>query len=251
MFKIINLKLFIVSIWLVIFVTPVFAAKIIVQQVDSNAIVGCPFDVDLMIDTDGDEIQWSTINIDFLSWIMLKWFVFGDTINIGFPIMQSWNNLIAFWFRFPGVFTWTVKFATLRIQQNDKIDKNSLKFNWSNKLWDSTDFMDVHLFGWKDNLKWIENKEFVFVEWSCPELSNLSWDQLSSSFDQNEHLMQLYKTIDGYLLDQNKNNLWAWILSNIYYVMSLLLLAVIIILMVLYKKWKLNKILKNNSVKNV
>lgn len=253
MFRNINLKLFIVSVGLVLFATPVFAANIIIEKVDSDMVVWCPFDVDVFLDADWDKIQGSTINVDFLSWMILKWFLYGETINVWFPIIQSWNNLIAYGFKFPGTFTWIVKFATLRVQQNDKIDKNSLKFNWNEKLWDSTDFMDVHLFGWKDNLKWIENQEFIFVEWSCPELSALSWDQLSSMFDQKWHLMDLYKTIDDYLLLKDKNNVWLWIVWNVYYVISLLLLIIIILMVILYKKWKLrfNKILKNNSAKNV
>jgi hypothetical protein len=218
----------------------VFAAKMIVEPVENLLVVWCPFDVDLMIDADGDEVQWSTINIDLLSWLMLKWYAYGDTINIWFPIMSNWNNLIAYWFKFPGVFTGLVKFATLRLQQNDKINKNSLHFNRNQKVWDSTDFMDVHLLGWKDHLQWIENKEFIFADGNCPGLSILSWDQLSPNFDQKAHLMWLYQTIDDFLLQKNKSGLWNRITSNIYYSLSFLLLLIIIIsLIILYRRRKI------------
>lgn len=237
-------------IWLYI---PVFAAKFIVQKADiNNAFYSCPFDVNIMIDAWSQEIKWWSVSIDLQSWLKLEGVSFGDKINLSFPIRYDLqkSKLIAYWFKFPGSFTWVVKFLTLRLKQDDKIERNSIKFNWYN-TWDTTDFMDIYPMWGADILDNIENQDFIFSDGDCPSVWLLSGDQFMSWFDANGHLMWLYNQIDGFLKDQNKFNLKDFIKNNIYYVISILLFIIILIVVgILYKKDKL-QFLKNKKWNNV
>lgn len=229
---------------------PVFAAKIIVQPVSQQFYYGCPFDVDIMIDAQWEDNIGASIYLNLQTGLTLQWFAFGDQFNLNFPIKNAWNLLKAYAFKFPWAFTGLVKFATLRLVQNENIEKNSLLFHF-NRVGDTTDWVDVYYMWGMDALKSIENKEFAFLQWNCPSSTNLSGDQMNSLFDQQGHLMWLYKTIDDYVNQKNKFNLMSWLGSNVYYVISVLMLLLLLtITVILYKKWKLHKILKNNSIKN-
>jgi len=241
--------------WLIVlctwfFMMPTFAAKIIVQPVQETLYYWCPFDVDILVDAQWEENIWTSIYVALMSGLSLQWITFWDEFSFNFPVKYDWNTFKAYAFKFPWSFTGLVKFATLRLSQNEDIEKNSLVFHRVT-TWDTTDWVDVYYMWWMDALKSIENKDFVFSQGDCWQLPVLSGDQLNATFDQQGHLMWLYNAIDDYVNQHKQKSFWVSISSYIYYIASALILILTLILVILYKKWKLNKIFKSNSVNHV
>jgi len=76
---------------------PVLGAKIFVQSDSDIYSYGCPFDVDVFINAQGESLKWASLNIDITSWLVLQGFSFDEKFGLSFPIMHTWSNLKAFW----------------------------------------------------------------------------------------------------------------------------------------------------------
>lgn len=226
----------IVVLWITM--VPVFAAKIIVQAPEQDLHYGCPFDVDVMIDTQWEENIWAAILAELPHGLTLEWFTFADTFTLSFPIKYEDGILRAYAFKFPGVFTGIVKFATLRLAQHENIDTNALSFKF-NEVGDTTDRVDVYYMWWMDALTEIENADFIFSPGNCAGVVVLTGDQLQADFDQQGHLMWIYDIIDEYVTQSQDYTLMDWVNMYRYYVgVWLLVLIIIIVIFVLLHRRK-------------
>ena len=231
--------MFIISLLTRLFaLSQVNASSFIVQNNNANRYYGCPFDVDIYIDTQGEEIMWASMNILLQSWLKLEAYAFGDIFNMRYPYLHETGTDIykIFTYKFPGVFSWIQKFATLRLSQNETVPNNKILFIADEKNYSSDDsWTNIFYLWWKNSLKSIENSDLVFSTGDCPSLVALSGDIMTMS--QSDLLHNANSLIDLFTQDQNKSfrqkySLYVWISW------SILLLIIVSLCFYFWKKKK-------------
>lgn len=212
-----------------------YASRIYIEA-PTGLVYDCPFDVRVMVDTQGEEIMWASLNFDLASGLDLLGLSFSETFKMSYPVQKADNNVKAYAFKFPGTISWVYDFATLRLsQRNVWTGTSALNFIFAG-TGDTTDFMDVYYFGGADLLTQIDNTDFAFTQWPCAYApSELSWDMLSPNFDSKAHMSAIQDMIDQFEKSQG-NQFMAWISTYWYFVLEGLALLFLIVFLSMWSK---------------
>lgn len=252
-------KKLILCLMFVICVSFADSARVYLSSETEKLISNCSNNVDIMIDTQWEDIFWASINMIYdRKNIQIDWFYLNDAFNLPLDIevheykdfaniksatlsLIRNDNFQQIWF------SGLVKFATIVLKNKEPIESTRIEFLFSG-YWVSTDNMDVfRLWDAKDVLKTVEMKKFNFEQWNCLHNSPDGVNQLDQNYDFQMHLNKNLKNIANlekmYPYKKIFLQYWSYIL---------IFILIIVLFIIMYKKWifKNNKNLKNNEEKN-
>ncbi len=242
------------------FASFVDAAKIYLVSESDVLTSNCENNIDIMIDTQGEEIFWASINMSYdRKNIEIIWLYLNEDFNL--PLANKitkdgelWNiqsaelSLIRdasfdqIWF------IGLVKYGTLVIKNKEPINSTSFDFLFDG-AWSSLDNMDVfRLWDANDILDIVEWKTFDFVDGLCLHEAPSGGNQMDDSYDFQANLDKNLQNIVN--IEQKHIYKMYFEKYGIYGVMLLLLLLLIYLM---YKKWiiKNKKLLADKENKNV
>lgn len=226
MFKCKTLLLALLLTWLFA-CSQAYASSFIVKNDNANLYYGCPFDVDIYIDAQWEDIMGASIDISLLSWLSLEAYAFSEMFNLQYPYMRDTgsNTYKIFTYKFPWVFSWVQKFVTLRLSQNENVLSNRIFFIADESNYSSNDsWTSIFYLWWKNSLTSIQNSDFVFLAGDCPSLVELSGDIMKMS--QSDLLHKASAIIDQFADDQDQPFREKY---SLYIMISWLILLLIII----------------------
>ena len=235
------------------------SARIYLSSETDNLISNCNNNVDIIINTQWEEIFWASVNMIYdRKNIQIEWFYLNEEFNL--PLDVEINEYTDFaniksatlslirnsdfqqvWF------SGLVKFATIVLKNKEPIESTRIEFLFSgNGI--TTDNMDVfRLWDAKDILKEVEWKVFNFVQWECLHTAPDGINQIDENYDFRTHLDKNLKNIS------NLEKLYPYKMMILkYWSYMIIFILIIILFIIMYKKWMFENIafLKNKENKN-
>jgi len=227
-----------------------------------NLISNCENNLDIMIDTQWQDIFWASTNIQYdRKNIEIDWFYINEKFNLprDVEINWLWNIKSAALSMIRGLnyrqtwFTGVIKYATLVIKNKEPIVDTQIDFLFS---WqgDTTDNMDVFkLWDAKDILESVRWWVFKFVNGECLHQSPDGINQMDTNYDYQKHIngnLDNIAKLEKKMLDRQR--IQKFIETGSY---LLILLLIIILIIIMYKKWFFKNInlniFKNKNRENV
>lgn len=237
------------------------AANIYIVSESDNLIKNCQNNIDILVDTQWEEIFWISTNILYdRKNIQIDGFYINDLFNLPLDIQNNWIGNIKSaalsmirWSEFKQTgFSGIVKFATLVITNKEPINDTKIDFlfSWKNNRTDNMDVFRVS--DAQDILQSATWWVFTFVDGKCLHEAPSWVNQLDMNYDYKTHIganIENITKLEKQMHYQQRIQKNIQILS---YILVILLLIILIIIM--YKKWLLENIhlniLKNKKNEN-
>lgn len=252
-------KKLILSFVIVLCLSFVDSAKVYLSAETENLVSNCANNIDIMIDTNWEEIFGASINMVYdRKNIQIDWFFLNEDFNLPLDveikeyddfanIKSATLSLIKNSDFKQTWFSGLVKFATIVLKNKEPIENTKIDFLFSgNGI--TTDNMDVfRLWDARDILKEVEWKTFNFVQWECLHTSPDGTNQMDENYDFRADLDKNLKNISSlekmYPYKKMIQQYWSY---------ALILILIIILIIVMYKRWIFKNIivLKNKENKN-
>lgn len=245
----------------IIYISFSTAANIYFAPETENLVKNCQNNIDILVDTQGDEIFGVSTNIQYdRKNIQIDGFYINPYFNLPLDTQYDWLGNIKSaalsmirWVDFKQTwFTGVVKFATLVLTNREPITETTIDFLFS---WQKnrTDSMDVFRIGdAQDVLQSVAWWTFTFVDGQCLHQAPNGINQLDPNYDYTSHIgwnIESIAKLEKRMHYQQRIQNNIQILS---YILMILLLIVSIFIM--YKKWLLENIhlhiLKHKKQKN-
>lgn len=228
-----------------------FAASIYFVPKSEPMIHNCPNIVDIMIDTEWEDIFWASTHIIYpRKDVEIIGFYLNDIFNLpmnieitehnGTGILKSAALSLR---RNPSSykqigFSWLVRYATMVIKNKEHATEVPFTFLFEGP-WVSTDTMDVFkLWNARDILTSASWSLFTFVDGECLSGTLMGIDQLDPDYDYRAHLAANLKALENmdkrFMFMQRLRNILAY---RSYWTIALL---IILLLIIMYKKWYLH-----------
>ncbi len=251
-------KNLILSFVIIVWLSFADSAKVYLSGETENLILNCANNIDIMIDSQWDEIYWVVTNLSY-DWknIEIVWFYPNEKFNLpaysfvkeydDFAIIE--NSLLSLlrnddfdhiWF------TWLVKVATLVIKNKSNVENTEIDIVKDGKIF--REKMKVfRLWDAKDVLKEVESKTFNFVQGECLHTSPDGTNQMDPNYDFRAHLDKNLKAIS------NLEKMYPYKKMFLkYWSYGLIVILIVVLFVVMYKRWMFKniRVLKNKENKN-
>lgn len=226
------------------------AARLYLSPNGGDIISDCPNSIDVMIDTEGEDIYGAAVNLVYdKDNVQIVSFYPNEVFNLPLKPKYGENNfstaLLSVVRDENGEavkYNWDIKYATLIIKNKEPIDSTTLDFVF-NEEWDTMDESDVWRYeDAQDVLVQPEAVTFNFVQGECSEVK-VEWeDHLSADFDFESNLEGNLDAIQN-LTDQFKDEYIESVtvkgkvdLMYVYAGAAILLVIIIIAILIRRKK---------------
>ncbi len=215
----------------------------------------CSNEIDIIIDTEGEEIMWAAINIWFEeNNVQIKWFIPNKEFNV--PIEHTiQDGTIKWWLLLMNTnnkkgrkwFKWKIKYWTLYLQNIQNIKTTELKFSFVGPTY-TEDRVDIYsIKDGSDIITSVGNKKFTFIQWKCKKTNiENNPNNMLNNFDHQKALEENMKLLNEVAYKTNKSLQEQILYKIIYGIITLLVILMTILLF--KKKWMKQKI--KNKKKN-
>lgn len=237
------------------------AANIYLVPETENLVSNCDNNIDIMIDTQWQEIFWASSNMQYdRKNIEINGFYINEIFNLPMDTQIDWlwniksaalsmirdSKFKQTWFS--GI----VKYATLVIKNKEPITETQIDFLFSWQ-WNRTDNMDIFKLGdAQDILQSVTWWTFTFIDGQCIHQAPEGINQTDPNYNYQNHINGNIENISKL----EKQMLYKQRIQNNIQILSyiLMILLLIILIIIMYRKWLLENIhlniLKNKKNEN-